>query len=89
MDKPFSSLLQTYKISPATADILKDEQILTLETFLSLEEEHFTILAKKLKVGQHALLQRLWHHQKKNNVRVILYTWSRRGYYETLSFISL
>ena len=75
MDKPFSSLLQTYKISPATADILKDEQILTLETILSLEEEHFTILAKKLKVGQHALLQCLWHRQRKNNVRVILYTY--------------
>lgn len=54
IDKPFLSLLKSYKVSSATYDVLQEEQILSLETFISLEEEHFSLLAKKLRVGYFA-----------------------------------
>ena len=53
IDKPFLSLLKSYKVSSATYDVLQEEQILSLETFISLEE-HFSLLAKKLRVGYFA-----------------------------------
>uniref|UniRef100_A0A1X7TJS8 SAM domain-containing protein n=1 Tax=Amphimedon queenslandica TaxID=400682 RepID=A0A1X7TJS8_AMPQE len=66
MEKAFHDLLLEANISITTIEILKDEQIkdeqiLTLDTFLSLELDHFTSLNKRIKIGQHALLLRLWH----------------------------
>ena len=69
MERNFLSLLHSAGVSSTTLDVLKDEHILTLDIFVSLEEEHFTALSQKIKIGQHALLLRLWH--QKTAVRVI------------------
>ena len=40
--------------------VLVDEQIISFAVFNSLREEHFEKLLPRLKVGQHALLYKLW-----------------------------
>ena len=63
MEKSLQDLLQSSNISITTIETLKEEQILTLETFLSLERDHFSSLRSRIKIGQHALLLRLWHNK--------------------------
>ena len=53
MEKSLQDLLQSSNISITTIETLKEEQILTLETFLR----------SRKKIGQHALLLRLWHNK--------------------------
>ena len=54
--------------------MLKDEEITTDKMFQSLREEHFEKLLPKLKIGQHALLLKLWDESTEASVRPIMPT---------------
>ena len=64
MDTALKALLASANISEETCSVLEDEGIILLEVFSSLREEHFERLLPKLKVGQHALLMRLWDREQ-------------------------
>ena len=64
MDTALKALLASANISEETCSVLEDEGIILLEAFSSLREEHFERLLPKLKVGQHALLMRLWDREQ-------------------------
>ena len=63
MEQDFLASLRGVGITSVTSDILKEEYIFNFDVFASLEEEHFTALRTKIKIGQHALLLRLWHQK--------------------------
>ncbi|XP_019850436.1 PREDICTED: uncharacterized protein LOC109581099 [Amphimedon queenslandica] len=65
MEQDFLTSLKGAGITTVTSDILKEEHILNFDVFASLEEEHFTVLRSKIKIGQHALLLRLWHQRNR------------------------
>lgn len=50
-------------ISAATLKVLEEEAINNFKVFNSLKGEHFAELSKKVKLGQHASLQRVWDNQ--------------------------
>ena len=54
------NMLRSAGVSEEALQVLEDEEILTLAIFSSLREEHFERLLPKLKLGQHALLLKLW-----------------------------
>ena len=64
MDSALKSLLNSAKISEETCVLLEEEGVIFLDVFSSLREEHFERLLPKLKVGQHALLMKLWDSQQ-------------------------
>ena len=53
-------------VTSETIEALVKEEILTVDIFLSLKEQHFTRLLPSLTVGQHALLLKL--HSSRVNV---------------------
>ncbi len=53
-------MLRNVGLTDETISVIKDEMILTIDIFKSLEREHFSQLLPKLKVGQHSLLVQLW-----------------------------
>ena len=63
--------LQSGGITPDTCDILKEEQILTPDIFFSLGQEHFAALSKRVKIGQHVLLLKIW--DKVINIESVTY----------------
>ena len=58
-------------VSEDTKKVLSEEGIVSKAIFLSLREEHFERLLLKVKVGQHALLLKLWdsHNSWRSTVR--------------------
>ena len=61
MDAALELLLD--EVTEDTKQVLVEEGITSKRVFSSLREEHFEKLLPKLKVGQHALLLRIWDRQ--------------------------
>ena len=57
-------------VTEETKKVLVDEGIVSKSIFSSLREEHFERLLPKLKVGQHALLLKIWDHSSNWRSRV-------------------
>ena len=57
-------------VSEDTKKVLLDEGIVSKAIFSSLREEHFERLLPRLKVGQHALLLKIWDRQNNWRSRV-------------------
>ena len=60
LEAALKTILQSAGISEDTTTVLQEEGVNTLT---SLREEHFERLLTKLKVGQHAVLMKLWDRQ--------------------------
>ena len=62
MDSALEALLEesVVGVSRETKQVLVDEGIVSKFIFWSLREEHFERLLSKLKVGQHAILLKIW-----------------------------
>ena len=60
-------------VSEETKKVLLEEGIVSKTIFLSLREEHFERLLPKLKVGQHALLLKIWDSYNSWRSSVILF----------------
>ena len=60
MEQKFKSYLSTSGVEPGCLAILEEENILNFTIFTSLREEHFEKLLPLLKVGEHAMLLKLW-----------------------------
>ena len=66
MEPMLHELLHSEGSTSETIQVLADEEILSLDVFASLKEDHFRLLLPKLKVGQHALVLRIHNqHMKK------------------------
>ena len=59
MEISFADYLHAEGLSEEAVAVLTQEEIISLEVFHALKQEHFTRLLPKLKVGQHALLLKL------------------------------
>ena len=66
MDDTLTSVLRAGRISDDTVQVMEEEGVVSLAIFSSLREEHFL---PKLRVGQHAMLLRLWDRQNSCNWR--------------------
>ena len=62
MEYTLKDLLHSTGISQDTAEVLEEEGVLSLTIFTTLRE-HFDKLLPKIKVGQQALLMKLWDRQ--------------------------
>ena len=60
METNFKSYLSKAGLSEAAIAVLEEEVVVTFVIFQSLREEHFERLLPRLKVGQHALLLKMW-----------------------------
>ena len=60
METTLSSKLCSAGVTEETLGILQDEGVVSWSVFTSLREEHFGKLLPRLKVGQHAVLLKLW-----------------------------
>lgn len=60
MDASLQSLLISSGITEDSLSVLEDEGIVSLAILTSLREEHFEKLLPNLKVGQHALMMKIW-----------------------------
>ena len=60
METNFKSYLSKAGLSEAVIAVLEEEVVVTFVIFQSLREEHFERLLPRLKVGQHALLLKIW-----------------------------
>ena len=69
MDDTLTSVLRAGRISDDTVKVMEEEGVVSLAIFSSLWEEHFEKLLPKLRVGQHAMLLRLWDRQNSCNWR--------------------
>ena len=49
-----------------TSAILVEEDIVTKDIFYSLGHNHFNALSKRLKIGQHAVLVKMWENVSGN-----------------------
>ena len=65
------NMLRSAGVSEEALQVLGDEEILTMTIFSSLREEHFERLLPKLKVGQHALLLKLWDESSEVSDKLI------------------
>ena len=63
LEAALKTILRSAGISEDTTTVLQEEGVNTLTVFSSLREEHFERLLTKLKVGQHAVLMKLWDRQ--------------------------
>ena len=63
MERVLQNRLSVEGITTHTMKVLEEEEIISLRTFSYLKKEHFEALSKKVKLGQHALLQRVWDKQ--------------------------
>ena len=68
MDDTLTSVLRAGRICDDTVKVM-EEGVVSLAIFSSLREEHFEKLLPKLRVGQHAMLLRLWDRQNLCNWR--------------------
>ena len=59
-DFGLKDFLYKKSINDETIEILEKEMVLSKEIFCVLKEEHFERLLPHVKVGQHALLLKLW-----------------------------
>ena len=60
MDASLQSLLKSSGISEDSISVLEEEGVVSLAILTSLREEHFEKLLPNLKVGQHALIMKIW-----------------------------
>ena len=60
MESNFKSYLSKAGLSEAAIAVLEEEVVITFVIFQSLREEHFERLLPRMKVGQHALLLKMW-----------------------------
>lgn len=60
MERRFKEQLLSKDINLRTIDVLEEEGIFNRITFETLNDKHFEELGKNLKIGQHALLLKVW-----------------------------
>ena len=66
MEKEFLEWLEGNGITSTTSAILVKEDIVTKDIFYSLGHDHFNVLSKRLKIGQHAVLVKMWENVSGN-----------------------
>ena len=66
MEKEFLEWLEGNGITSTTSAILIEEDIATKDIFYSLGHDHFNALSKRLKIGQHAVLVKMWENVSGN-----------------------
>ena len=64
MEGALRRFLKNRGVGNNTLRILEDEEILSMGTFFSLGDKHFSQLLPKLTVGQHALLLHIRHDER-------------------------
>ena len=60
MEKTMEEHLRSNLITIGTIEVLEGEEVFSFTTFSSLREQHFDMLSKKISIGQHALLMKIW-----------------------------
>ena len=60
MEKEFVKFLFMEGISSSSVSVLEKEEVMSFNVFSSLTENHTEQLFHKVKLGQHALLQKIW-----------------------------
>lgn len=68
METSLLEIMEKEGISEESIGILVTEEVVTLEIFSTLKEEHFQRLLPKMKVGQHAMIRQL--HAKHTDKKV-------------------
>ena len=91
METSLYDFLYKEGITKKTIDVLMEEEIVSLDIFAALKEQHFQLLLPKLRVGQHALVCRLHTKHAKRYPEVSGYILCINNnnyyYYEILSMI--
>jgi hypothetical protein len=82
MNRSFKQFLIESGVAMQAISVLEEEDVLTQDTFFSLDEKHFNQLLLKMKVGHHVRLRcvhRSWHSpslpQYVTRIIVKLFVW--------------